>query len=119
MLVSPDSSWYSPGNLVNITPQLPLWGKAHGKAPQLPLWKAHKSLLEFSIRDFHTGQAIQTNITTKTFKTEVLNFSASEFTWIYFPICPNAISINNVLKARSKLVSFVVCGWGLIGLHPV
>lgn len=89
-------------------------------SPASPLLlKAHESLIEFSIRDFHTGQAIQINITTKKLETEILDFSKSEFTWIYFPICPNAISINNVLKARSKLVCFVVCGWGLIGLHPV
>lgn len=89
-------------------------------SPASPLLlQADEPLLEFSIRDFHIGQAMQINIMTKKFETEVLDFSKFELTWIYFSICPNAISINNVLKARSKLVSFVVCGWGLIGLHPV
>lgn len=90
------------------------------KSPSSPLLlKAAESLLEFPIRNFHTGRAIQTNIMTKNVGTEVLDFSKSEFTWVYLPVCPNAVSINNVLKARSKLVSFVVGGWGLVGLHPV
>lgn len=56
---------------------------------------------------------------TKKIEIDVLDFYKYDFTWIYFPVCSNAISINNVLKARSKLVSFVVCWWGLIGLHPI
>lgn len=100
------------------TVQFRQYSKYNSPASPL-LLKAAESLLEFSIRNFHTGQAIQINIMTKKFETEVLDFSKSEFTWIYFSICPNAVSINNVLKARSKLVSFVVRGWGLIGLHPV
>lgn len=40
-------------------------------------------------------------------------------TWIYFPVVPDPIGINDVLEARRELVGLVEGWWGLLGLHPV
>ena len=40
-------------------------------------------------------------------------------TWIDFTIGTNAISINDILKARGELVGLVESGRGLLSLHPV
>lgn len=40
-------------------------------------------------------------------------------TWIDLTIGSNAIGIYDVLKPSGELVCLVVCGWRLVGLHPI
>lgn len=40
-------------------------------------------------------------------------------TWINFSVAPDAIGVNDVLKARGELVSLVERRWSLLCLHPV
>lgn len=40
-------------------------------------------------------------------------------TWINFSVAPDAVGVNDVLKAGGELVSLVERRWSLLCLHPV